>query len=140
MASRKIPAHLKLAFAHFCADVAEDARACKEGNYRPWTAEEEETLVSMRAAGVEYAKIGEVLNRTTDACLCKHDKLVVRIKRPSRTWTAQEEEALIDMWAEGVSYEDIGKVLDRTSIACQRKMSEINQRPVAKVTGQGEGC
>jgi RPA family protein len=128
MNTRRIPPRLRLAFWHFCADVMEEAREREEGKCRPWTDDDTEKLMSMRAAGVDNNKIAGMLNRTPHSCNAKYSTVCRGGKAQGNAWTSAEEAMLVDMWVDGASYNEIAEALGRTKMACHTRMSLINKR------------
>lgn len=85
---------------------------------RPWTHDEEQTLLQRRAAGTPWLNIATEINRSIRAAMTKHVALTGQAKPIRRKWTVAENQRLCEMRAAGMTYTHIGRVLGRHRATC----------------------
>lgn len=94
---------------------------------RRWTAEEIDKLHKMRALGMTYKQIGEVLGRTEHSVSHGLSVVAEAELRTWRQWTDDDMQKLCELRNAGVSVEECAKILDRTRNAVVTRISDIKK-------------
>ena len=105
----------------------------KGNEKQPWTEEDLERLLSVRAQGWEWDDIANYFGRTSDACRVKYNRLTVIKKRESQvesqrlsknrtTWSTADINTLKNLHAAGHTLEEMAVPLQRTDKAILTRM------------------
>ena len=71
----------------------------RKANPMPWTREEDEELMRLRALGKTYAQCAEAIGRTLGACESRWRTIHSPKSRPAPAmWTPKEDAELADLW------------------------------------------
>ena len=97
----------------------------KASNPLPWTAEEDEELMRLRAMGKTYAQCAEVIGRTLGGCESRWRTLHSPKSRPAPAmWTPEEDALLRELW-HVLSVEQISDRIGRTAKGIYRRAARI---------------
>ncbi|KAI0474158.1 hypothetical protein GGR56DRAFT_567187 [Xylariaceae sp. FL0804] len=128
------------------AELAADAsRLASEEEHHPkllsrhgkrWTPEEKSHLARMRALGMSYKEIAQVLRRSADAVRATietdptryprksiHTRLHWRPEKTGRPWTTRDKARLAELYSQGTKRVDIARKLDRTVKSVDQKLT-----------------
>ena len=105
----------------------------KRNGQQPWTEEDLERLLSIRAQGWEWDDIANYFGRTSDACRVKYNRLTVikakesqveseRLSKNRTTWSAEDINTLKNLHAAGHTLEEMAVQLQRTDKAVLTRM------------------
>lgn len=99
-----------------------------DGASRAWTDDEDERLLSMRAAGALWTEIGGALDRSDGACRLRHKKIeeTVPAKLKVGGWSIEDDLSLAYGFADGQALADIAFTLERTPGEVRARWAEVN--------------
>lgn len=94
---------------------------------RAWEEYEKDTLIELRAQGIRYEDIGEVLDRTVASVENQVRKLIKegKIEVKSQLWSPEEERRMLLLRSQGRTNGEIGKALGRTQASVEGKAKAL---------------
>ena len=97
----------------------------KASNPLPWTAEEDEELMRLRAIGRTYAQCAEAIGRSLNSCESRWRTLHSPKSRPAPAmWTPEEDALLAELW-HVLSVEQISERIGRSPKGIYRRATRL---------------
>jgi len=97
----------------------------RKANPMPWTKEEDEELMRLRAMGKTYAQCAEAIGRTLGGCESRWRTIHSPKSRPAPAlWTSEEDALLAELW-HVLAVEQISERLGRTAKGIYRRAHRL---------------
>jgi len=120
------------------AGLAPNTSGKKRGPSRPFTAEEDATLLRMRAEGYNGQAVADALGRTRGKCYQRASDLKLGrrghtdppMKPKGTLWTEEEDKLVEKLYQTDLSHETIGKRIGRTKQAVQKRRERLGWAPI----------
>ena len=97
----------------------------KASKLLPWTKEEDEELMRLRALGKTYAQCAEAIGRSLNSCESRWRTLHSPKSRPAPSmWTPEEDALLADLW-HVLSVEQISERIGRSPKGIYRRAARL---------------